>query len=224
MSLHSEKDEIKGVVNRLIDSLSSTITWEVGRVGIVFRVSLGDLQANYYAYLNEGTFSQKLLDCFTNARNANVSFASFSKVHNQLFLENPVGEISQTIVMIAIVYCLAAEARVLTGATFVSQDDVRLTIQRAVSVFETAKVKAADAPDSSVYRSLITLGGSLVNHLTTTSYPLPRLIMFDLAVSMPALSLSQLIYHTADRSDEILNENKIIHPAFCPRSIRGLSS
>jgi len=45
-----------------------------------------------------------------------------------------------------------------------------------------------------------------------------------LTASLPALTLSQQIYYIADRSDEIIDENKIIHPAFCLREIRGLSA
>lgn len=223
MSLYSEKTEVDAVVGRLLDALSSTITWEVGRDGVAFRISIGDLRAHYYTYLGDETFSQKLLDCFTHGRAANVSLASFSKVHDQLFSEDPVGDISKMIVLTAIVYCLAAESRIVASLTFVSRDDVSAMIKRVVAVFETAKVKSADAPDSSIYRSIITMSGSLIRHLTTTSYPLPRMITFSLSSSLPALALSQRIYYVADRSDELVDENKIVHPAFCPRSIRGLS-
>jgi len=71
---------------------------------------------------------------------------------------------------------------------------------------------------------LITLGGSLISNLSTVARPLPRMITFDLATTYPALALSQRVYYVANRSDEIVDENKIVHPAFCPKEIRGLSS
>jgi hypothetical protein len=62
------------------------------------------------------------------------------------------------------------------------------------------------------------LGGSLVNYLNNVAGPLPRMITFNIATTYGALSLSQLIYYVGNRSDEIIAENKIVHPAFCPES------
>ena len=125
---------------------------------------------------------------------------------------------------IAIVFCLSAESRLISTTTYASRDDIDVVLKSVKTTFDTAKLKAADAPDSSAYQSLISLAGSLTSHLATVSRPLPRMIVFTMPTTYPALALSQRVYYTADRFDELIDENKIVHPAFCPKLIRGLSA
>jgi prophage DNA circulation protein len=224
MSLHTEKDEIAGIVNRLLDSILSTMSSQINRTGINIRVTAGDLRAHFVDYLKDGTFAQKLLDCFTAVRNANVELQRFALVHQQLFSEVPKGPISQSIVGISIVFCLSAESRMVSALTFTSRDDVDSMINIYNAAFETARLKTADSDDTSAYICLINLGGALVNHLANVSRPLPRIITISLPKSYPSLALSQRIYYVGDRADEIVDENKIVHPAFCPKTIRGLSA
>jgi len=83
---------------------------------------------------------------------------------------------------------------------------------------------SADAPDTTAHQKITILAGNLISYLSDVSRPLPRMVTFTLMASLPALTVSQRVYYTADRSDEIIDENKIVHPAFCMREIRGLSA
>lgn len=223
MSLNSEKTEIEGIVNRLLDVLSAAPPTKVGSEAIVLRHKIGDLRASFFDDLRDGTFTSDLLACFTAAREANVKLTGLFSVHQSLFAENPVGLISVGIVQAAIVFCLATESRMILLLEFVSRDDVEVMMNKMKTAFDTARNLAADMLDSSAYQNLTTLAGALTNHLANVSRPLPRMLSFSLSAAFPALTLSQRIYYSAFRWEEIIQENKIVHPAFCPREIRGLS-
>ena len=223
MSLNKERTELAGVINRLLDNMSLMITSQTGRDGVELRHQIGDIRSNYNAMIIDGTFATKLQSCFKSAQQANVKLASLFVVHQGLFEEVPVGEFSAAVVQIAIILCLSTESRIIADLKFTSRDDIDLMLVKMRSVFDIARVLSADAPDTSAYQQLTILAGSLINHLSVVSRPLPRMVTFSLTASLPSLMLSQLIYHTAERSDEIVDENKIVHPAFCTREIRGLS-
>jgi len=224
MSLNTERVEIDGVIGRLFDNLSLTITSQTGTNGAHLRQKMGDLRANYAFYLADGIFPQKLLEFFTLTRENGASLASIATVRDQLFNERPVGVVSIAIVQTAIVFCLSAESRIITETEFVSRDDVNHMIKTMKIAFDKARDGAADMSDSSSYQTLTFLAGALTNHLSNTARPLPRMVTFNLFISLPALALSNRIYHTADRWEEVVNENHIVHPAFCIREIRGLSA
>jgi len=172
----------------------------------------------------DGTFATELQACFKSAQQANVKLATLFVVHEGLFDEVPVGEFSAAVVQMAIIFCLSTESRIITTLKFTNRDDVELMLGKMRGVFDIARVLAADAPDTSAYQQLTLLAGSLIDHLSNVSRPLPRMVKFSLKASLPSLTLSQLLYYTADRSEEIVDENKIVHPAFCLRELRGLSA
>ena len=205
-------------------NLAATITSQTGRDGVELRHQIGDIRSNYNTMISDGTFSTALQACFKSAQQAKVKLASLFIVHQGLFEEVPVGEFSAAVVQTAIIFCLSTESRIIASLKFTSRGDVELMLNQMRAVFDTARLLAADAPDTSAYQQLTLLAGSLINHLADASRPLPRMVTFSLMASLPALTLSQLIYYTAERSDEIVDENKIVHPAFCMREIRGLSA
>ncbi len=220
----AENKEVTEIVNRLLDGLSVTISSQVGVSGAVLRSKIGDVRSNYFAYLRDGVFGVNLLSIYTVAHEANAKLSGFVQLREQLFTEEPVSDTAKMIVQMAIGFCLAAESRLITTIEFTSRDDVEAMIATMKLAFDTARDLAANALDSLSYQYLVFLAGALTNHLATTSRPLPRMITFNLAIGMPSLSLSNRIYYVADRSEEIVAENHVIHPCFCPREIRGLSS
>ncbi len=224
MSLNSENDDLNAIINRLLDNLSFSITSQSGRDGAILRTRIGDIRSNYYSMLVEGTFPQKLLDCFNSATDSGATLDSLSVVHNDLFLESPDGEWSKSVVQMAIVFCLSTESTIASEIDFKSRQDVELLINKFKLVFDKARLLAADAIDSSAYQQLTALAGALTDHLANVARPLARMITFNLAKPMPALSISQYIYYTATRWEEVVDENKVVHPLFCPRTIRGLSA
>jgi hypothetical protein len=223
MLSHAEQIEITGLVNRLLDNLGSCVSSLTGNDGGELRHQIGDMRAYYFQYLHDGSFSTQMLNCFTLARNINVPLKSIVNIRLGLFQETPVCEVANAIVQQAIIFCLAAESRMITAIEFTSRDDVDTMIGTMKTAFDTSREILADAVDSTQYQTVIYLGGALINYLATTGRPLPRMITFDLAASLPALSLSQLVYYDASRWEELIAENKTVHPAFCQREMRGLS-
>lgn len=221
-TLNSEQQAIKVIVNNLLDNLMATIPPQADQ-GAIFRHLIGEIRANFSPMLRNGTFSQNLLDCFAIIRKSNAKLASLFVVHNDLFAETANTDMTNALVQTAIVFCLSTEARMITDIAFVNRDDVEEMIKVMKGIFDLAIEMSADLSDTSFYRALIALSGSLTAHLATVARPLPRIISFDLKVPLPALSLSNLIYYTPERWEEIVAENRIVHPAFCPREIRGLS-
>lgn len=220
----TETEEITDIVNRLLDGLSVTISSQVGSSGVALRSKIGDMRSNYFDYLRDDTFAAKLLEIYTVSRQASAKLSGFVQLREQLFTELPIGDVAKLIVQMAIGFCLSAESRLITTIEFTSRDDVEDMIATMKIAFDTARDLAADALDSLSYQNLVFLAGSLTNHLATKARPLPRMITFRLASAMPALALSNRVYYVGDRAEEIVAENHIIHPAFCPREIRGLTS
>jgi prophage DNA circulation protein len=166
---------------------------------------------------------EKLLACFTTAREAPVKLESLEAVHLAMFDEAPVGDISIAIVQAAITFCLSAEARLVIAIGFTSRDDVENMIGRMRVAFDEARELAADANDSSNYQALTALAGSVIAHLSDIARPLARMVTFRMKKNIPALTAAQRLYYDPTRWEEIVAENKTFHPAFVQREIRGLS-
>jgi prophage DNA circulation protein len=106
---------------------------------------------------------------------------------------------------------------------FTSRDDTQNMMARMTGAFNLARDNAAERMDSATYENLGYLAGSIINHLNTVALILPSLVQFEFNRSWPALSMANLIYQDGSRWQELVNENKVVHPAFMPRSITGLS-
>lgn len=223
MSMNSEKEEIAALIERLCNNLSATVSSKTGRAGVTLRNQIGKVRAKYDTMLRDNTFTTELMACFTAARTANVTLDSLTVVRQGLFSETPDGDISAAIIQAAITFCLSTEARMIGLLEFTSRDDVETLMKRMKLAFDTARDLAADALDSSTYQALTALAGSLTNHLSNTARPLPRMVTFNMRITLPALSASQLVYYDSSRWEELVLENKTIHPAFMQRELRGLS-
>ena len=224
MALPDEEKEIGEIVNRLLDNLAATMQSQVGREGVLFRSKVGDVRARHMDYLKAGTFTTELLAAFTIAYEAEAKLSGFQVMHAALFDEEPEGEISKAIVQAAIGLCLSTESKLISAVEYTSRDDVESAIAVMKEAFNEARDLAADASDSSLYRALTSLAGSVTAHLANVARPLPRMVEFRSMAIEPALVLSNRFYYEPERWEELVLENKIVHPAFCPRILRGLAS
>jgi prophage DNA circulation protein len=106
---------------------------------------------------------------------------------------------------------------------FTSRNDVQNMMARMTGAFNLARDNAAERMDSATYESLTYLAGTIINHLNTVALTLPSLVNFKYGVNWPALSMANLIYQDTSRWQELVDENKVVHPAFMPLTIVGLS-
>lgn len=224
LSLNDQLPEIDQVLDRLCTNLSRAISSQTGVGGSDLRRQIGRVRADYPTFLREGEFGDQLLECFTLAYDASVKLQSLAYVHSKLFEEAPVGDIAASIVRAAIMFCLSTEARMIAAIEFKSRDDVDRMMAVARQAFDAARDLTAEADDPECYKQLTQLAGALTNHLYSTALPLPRLVKFTLGKPFPALYVSNRIYYKADRWEEIVDQNRIVNPVFCPREFNGLSN
>jgi len=222
MTLKTEADAIAGIIDRTLANLAASIGAKTDAAAAL-RWQISKLRVDGVRAVDDGDYIPRLSDCFNAAFALPVSFAGLTLLHNTLLGETIVGEVSDDVVNRSLLLCIAVEAKLITGFTFTSSDDAQSMMKGMASVFEAIGEKVVEMDDPSIYQALISLSASLTNHLASTARPLPRIITFDLQSSLPALALSERIYYDPSRWEEIVDENKIVHPAFSPRTIRGLA-
>ena len=108
--------------------------------------------------------------------------------------------------------------------TFVSRQDVDAIKQQLQQPFQDAEEIAADDMDQMTFQALIALHGAVTNHLVATARPLPRMLGFQFFEPLPSLVMAYKLYDDASRCDELREENKVVHPAFCPPTGQALSA
>ncbi len=218
-------DEVSDILDRTLDILlQSTSAAISGREGAQLRKAVGDIRSNLGPLLRSGEFTATLLVCFTTARTTGISLLWMNSLIDGLFAEVPVSVLATGVVQVSIVFALAQEAQIIADMEFTSRDDVDVLMREMKVRFDTAKEIAADAMDSAVYSALISLAASVVQHLVKTARPLPRVVNYVLNASFPSLAVSQRIYGDGSRSEELILENKVVHPAFVRPNVRALSA
>jgi hypothetical protein len=222
MAIRKAVSEIEGIVERATDLLLTFIS-ETGRAGAELRYAVGDLQARINVYVVDGSFGARVLNCFTLATEAGITVDWLDKVLEQLTSEQPAELTAVLVTQYLTLMALAQDGRILAATEFTSREDVEDMLTRMKNWFDITQELASDQADNPAYAALISLSGAITRYLSDVARPLPRMLDYQV-VPMPALALSQFLYHVGDRSDELVDENKIVHPAFCPNQIRGLSA
>ena len=218
-----EVTEALGILDRMLDAISAIFLGQTGRSGFAVRQAVGEVKAKGEHYIRTSTLGLPLLSCFTAAREAGASHQRFDGVRAGILAEDPISLIATAIVQAGERFALAQMARIVAATTFVSRDDAESMLDRMNAAFDPAEEAAADEHDSANYTALMALHAAVTRDLTDRSLLLPRVISYSFPRSFPSLTLAQRIYQTGARGDEIVAENKIVHPAFCPRDLRCLS-
>jgi len=82
---------------------------------------------------------------------------------------------------------------------------------------------AADDLDAATYMALTRLHGDVTTHLAARGRELPRVIAYSMQAVMPSLRLAQRAYADPKRYQEMIAENRVVHPAFMPRNGKMLA-
>jgi hypothetical protein len=222
MSVKIALNEIEAIVKRTIDNLLMFIN-QPGRAGAELRLACGDMRANINTYVRDGTFGPRLMICFRLSTEAGITIQWMDVVLKQLVAEKPSELAARFVVQGCILFALAQDGKVIRKTQYRSREEVEKELEHMKEWFDIVKDHAADEMDDLSYRALNNLAGAITRYLAEVARPLPRMLMYHL-VPMPALAASQYIYGEGGRSEEIAAENRVIHPAFCRREIRGLSA
>jgi prophage DNA circulation protein len=215
--------EATGLVERLAQRLAACIA-PAGTNGAVARSALGDLIAYAPTYLAENTLGVPLANCFDQVRQAGATQAQIANVLTQTEAETPVSLGATLVQNTSIYFCLVTQAQIIASMSFVSRQDVEALRLALLDPFGNAEEQAADDMDQASYVALIELDAAVTNFLVTTARPLPRMVGYQFAVPMPSLVIAYRLYQDASRCDQIVQENKVVHPAFCPPTGLALSA
>jgi prophage DNA circulation protein len=215
--------EAAGLVGRIAAAVTKAAPSDSAEAADL-RFQAGLLTAKAAVLIVGGGLATQILATFNAARIAGATSEGLASLRLKIEAEAPVSAIAQAIKIGMVRICLGQEARVVAATEYVSRDDVERTLSALNLAFEAAQDEAADAGQTGAYRALVSMQAAVTRDLSTRSRSLPRMVSFNVPPATPALVLANRLYGDADRTDEILAENKVVHPLFLPLSGRALSA
>lgn len=214
--------EVLGIVQRIGPVVLSSAIDQSGDAGIALRRCVG-LMVSDYNMDDQPTFAVAFSICIELARQCGATLVTMDRVRKAALAETPVGLGAVETVLTIVRLTLACEARVIAGMQFRSREEADEVAALVNDAFTQTSEIAADDLDAGVYMAIIGLHGDVVFHLSEVARKLPRVIAYDYPAPMPVLRMAQRAYGEPSRYLELLNENSIVHPAFCPREGKMLS-
>lgn len=218
-----DANEAAPIVDRMLQALVATVPAK-GRPGSDARTAIGDTRAHAYKLCIDDAIGPPLDQCFDLARLAGSTSAEIKYVRETVEKETPVSLGGRLVRDAGIRLSLATQCRIIASMSFVSRQDVDAIKQQLLRPFRDAEEIAADSMDQMVFQTLVALQGAVTNHLVATARPLPRMVNFQFFEPLPSLVMAYKLYDDASRCDELRQENKIVHPAFCPMTGQALSA
>jgi prophage DNA circulation protein len=220
-----DKPDIKEavpIIQRMLNGLSAIII-DKEDAGIAAAVAIGQTYADAAFLCYTDDIGASLDNCFDLTRQAGCTLQQMGTVRLAVTDEAPVTIGATLVKVMGIFLSFAQQAKIISAMIFVSRDDVETLMATVQKPFADIEETVADSMDNVAYQAIIGLHAAVVNHLVQTARPLPLMLSYVFAESLPSLIISQRLYGDASRYDEIRAENKVIHPAFCPPSGRALS-
>ena len=215
--------EAAPLVQRALTNLIETVPAQ-GRAGSDARTAINDTRVAALALCIDDAMGPPLANCFTLAQQAGSTMQQIDVVRQLVEQEAPASLGGQLMQNACIRLCLSTEASIVAGMTFVSRQDVESIKLQLYQPFQDAEEIAADDMDQMTFQALIALHGAVTNHLVATARPLPRMVTFMFYEPLPSLVIAYKLYDDASRCDELREENKVVHPAFCPPTGQALSA
>lgn len=192
-----------------------------GRSGSDLRTACGDLMANAETLLRSDALGPPLVRCFDLAQVAGVTLPQLATVRAIPQAQSPATPGAILVNNSLIELSLATESAIIASTTFKSRQDVEQLKLQMNEVFKEIEEIVADMLDAITYRRIISLHAALTFHLIETARPLPRMLAYQFNSVFSTLKIAHWLYADPGRADQVLAENKIVHPAFCPR--RGVA-
>lgn len=218
-----ELEEIRGIVERICTVVHSTIkTTVVDQTPSLSQVTGRMMADDNMAHI--ATYSTALSIALDIARQAGATQQAVGRVRLAALQESPRWPGGVATVLATVRLSLAAEARVISAMTFASRAEANTVLTRINAAFNEAGLRAADDLDAGTYAAILSLQSLTVKFLTDQALRLPYIIDYEFPKVLPSLRMSQQVYGDATRSLQLINENKVVHPAFMPRTGRMLST
>jgi hypothetical protein len=224
-SVLSQVQEASAVLIGLLDYLQKSIPPGVNDAANTARGLIYALRSNAEAAIRGNTLGTQLAEVVAACDRAGATLIPIEEARR--FLMSQVASRSvytQIVFRNGLLMVLALESSILIRTVYKTRDRVQNAIIHVRESFDAAKAIGIDEVDATVYQTLTMLGGAVINHLAQSELQLPRMVGYQLPITMPSLYIANRIYADASRADEIELENGVIHPAFCPRTLRVLSN
>jgi prophage DNA circulation protein len=207
--------EAAGIATRTMQNLAKVIP-DKGRPGSDARTQLGYVEANALSLCASDTIAPPLDSAFDLVRQTGTSLPQMEGVRQLLVAEiaNTVG--GRLTRDYSILLSLAQEANIIATMVFASRQSVEQLLASIQQPFGDSEDTAADTMAQMMYQAIVALHAAVVNHLVSTARPLPLMVPYQFNDILPTLIISQRLYADPSRYDEIRQENRVVHPAFCP--------
>ncbi|GJD58349.1 hypothetical protein [Methylobacterium dankookense] len=219
----AERRQGADVLVSVLDALRGAGIPGGGQASADFRRTVGVLEAGAAGYVEGGTFGALLADGFSAATEAGATFDGMERVGHVAASFTSALWVVQWVAQTSLRLAFVEMCGILAATTFASRQDVDAAKARLNALFAPAEEFAADQRDATVYRSLVALHAAAVRDLTERSRQTPRVITYSLPNRSPALALANRLYGDGGRADELIAENKVVHPLFVPRQGRALA-
>jgi prophage DNA circulation protein len=217
------REEATRLVINVVKDLLNTMTLDAGRTGSMVRLAAGDLIADAEMLIEGAAIAAPLAELFDLARLAGATVNEFDLVRKHTVAVIPVYNATLSVQNSTIRFALVQCARILAVTTLKSRPEVDAYLDRMNAAFDQAETVAANSLDQASYRSIIALHAAVTYDLTTRARPLPQMVVYNFVRSKPALWIAQRLYSDAARCDELVDENRPVHPAFVQMPVRALS-
>jgi prophage DNA circulation protein len=219
------REDAKEAVPIVDRALTELLSWTParGRPGAEVRNLIGRLKARLEELLAADLIGPPLDQCFDLARRSGITRGQMAQVRLAMTDYNPTTVGAIVIKNSLVQLSLATEGHILANMSFATRMEVELLLADMNTAFLAAIETVADTLDSMTYRVLVQLHAAVVHFLTETGRPLPRMMRYQFAGTMPSLVMAHRLYGDAGRADQLRLENKVIHPAFMLRTGRALS-
>ena len=224
MAIKREFDEIQGIVDRTGANLISFPGVAAGRDGAELRYAVGDVTARAAFYLVDGSFAHRWMTCFRLATQSGINLDWMDRVIKQLVAETPTTFAATSVLQNSLIFALAQEGRIIAASTYKSRNEIDEIMRRMKNWFDIIRNIIADTMSGPSYQAFLNLTAGITRYLTDEGRPLPRMLRYEIAATRPGLTISNYIYGEGGRAEELSAENRVVHPAFMPRSLRALSA
>lgn len=221
--LRSELNEAIGMLQGAADWLSGMAA-TTSDAGAELRRSCTALRGNARTLLQTATLGFPTLECFQAATRTGATSDDFARFRKYLESLAPVYGIGVIVRQMLLRMCLAEESRAVASTMFKSRDQVEACMSRMIGTFGAVQDYAADNREPDVFQAMTTLQATVARDLSVRARPLPKMVSFSYPKRPNALALANRLYGDAGRADELIGENKPIHPAFMPPTGRALST
>jgi hypothetical protein len=218
----AEAEEVLGIVHRVGPVILSAAVNPRGDVGTSLRRAVGMFVADVnMSHLPTFVFAFGV--CLDLCRHSEATLATMDRVRKALLAEQPASLPAVLTRNVGVNLVLATEARIVAYMNFQSREEVDRIAVAMNAAFTEAETIASDDLDQGSYMAMIGLHGAVVKLLADRGRMLPRIIAYQYQIVMPALRMSQRAYATPSRYQELINENRVVHPAFMPTEGKMLS-